>query len=294
MDSNPSIRTETDGRVRSIILCRPERYNAINAQLRDELAAAIDAADADNEVSVMLLRADGPAFCAGYALDEYAQQQPTGNKRQRRVWDSVQDLRNLAPFVSVFSKLWYASKPTIAAVQGWCIAGGTDLVFWADLIIAGESASFGYPPARVWGVPTNPLWVQRLGLQRAKQYLFTGDEITAKEAAKLGLVLEVCPDSQLQRRAMALAHRIAQVPTNQLQLIKLFLNQQAENQGMASSRLIGTLFDGIARHTQEGLDFVARAEEKGFRAAVRERDEPFGDYGERAKTKKRMQHPKNT
>jgi len=283
---SPSIRTETQDRVRSIILCRPERYNAINARLRDEFSAAMDAADADDNISVVLLRADGPSFCAGYALDEYTQQQ-TGQRSSSRVWDSAHDLRNISTFVSAFAKLWYSSKPTIAAVQGWCIAGGTDFVFWADLIVASESASFGYPPARVWGVPTNPLWVQRLGLQRAKQYLFTGDEMPAQEAAKLGLVLEVCPDSQLQERAMQLAQRIALVPCNQLQLMKLFLNQQAENQGIGSSRLIGALFDGIARHTQEGLEFVASAQTKGFRSAVRERDAPFGDYGEGVKGKKR-------
>src|SRR5205807_4088948 len=147
--------------------------------------------------------------------------------------------------------------------------------------------AFGYPPARVWGVPTDPLWVQRLGVQRAKQYLFTGDEIPAQEAAKLGLVLEVCPDSQLQARAMDLAQRIALVPANQLQLMKIFLNQQAENQGIASSRLIGSLLDGIARHTQEGLDFVAKAQAQGLRATVRERDKPFGDFGEGKQAKKR-------
>jgi enoyl-CoA hydratase len=291
MNSNPCVRTETEGHVCSIILCRPERYNAINAQLRDEFSAAMDTAEADDKVSVIVLRADGPAFCAGYALDEYAeaaQKQPTHGP-SGRVWDSVYDLRNISTFVSAFAKLWYSAKPTIAAVQGWCIAGGTDLVFWADMIVVAESASFGYPPARVWGVPTNPLWVQRLGFQRAKQYLFTGDELPAQEAAKLGLVLEVCPDNQLQARAMELAQRVALVPSSQLQLMKLFLNQQAENQGIGSSRLIGALFDGIARHTQEGLDFVANAQAQGFRAAVQERDAPFGDYGEGAKGKKRKQ-----
>jgi len=289
MNSTPSIRTETEGHVRSIILCRPERYNAINAQLRDEFSAAMDAADADDNVSVILLCADGPAFCAGYALDEYAEavQTQPAQRHVGRVWDSVYDLRNISAFVSAFAKLWYSAKPTIAAVQGWCIAGGTDLVFWADMIMAAENASFGYPPARVWGVPTNPLWVQRLGFQRAKQYLFTGDELPAQEAAKLGLVLEVCPDSELQSHAMQLAQRIALVPSSQLQLMKLFLNQQAENQGIGSSRLIGALFDGIARHTQEGLDFVTKAQAQGFRTAVQERDAPFGDYGEGVKGKKR-------
>ncbi len=193
----------------------------------------------------------------------------------------------ISRYVKTYLKLWYASKPTIAAVQGWCIAGGTDMVLCADIIIAGESASFGYPPSRVWGTPTTAMWVYRLGFERAKRYLLTGDEITAPEAARIGLILETVPDDQLQAHAMAFATRMARVPLNQLQMLKLMCNHPAEQMGLDSSRLLGSMFDGIARHTQEGLDFVTRAQEVGFRQAVRERDEPFGDYGAgpRAKSK---------
>ncbi|TMA56175.1 MAG: enoyl-CoA hydratase, partial [Deltaproteobacteria bacterium] len=179
---------------------------------------------------------------------------------------------------------WYAAKPTIAAVQGWCIGGGTDLVLCADLIVAAESASFGYPPARVWGAPTTALWVYRMGLERTKRYLFTGDEIPARKAAEIGLVLEVVPDDVLETHATALARRMARLPVSQLVMLKLLTNQTVENMGFASSRLLGTLFDGVARHTQEGHDFVRRAEAVGFRQAVRERDDPFGDYGSRKKS----------
>ncbi len=187
----------------------------------------------------------------------------------------------IGSFVDVYMKLWYARKPTIAAVQGWCIGGGTDMVLCADLIVAGEGASFGYPPSRVWGTPTTAMWVYRMGLERAKRYLLTGDEIPASTAAEIGMILEVVPDSELQDRALALARRMARVPTNQLVMLKLLCNQTAENMGLASSRMLGTLFDGVARHTQEGLDFVDRAQKIGFRQAVRERDDPFGDYGSR-------------
>ena len=197
----------------------------------------------------------------------------------RRIWDSVSDLRMISQFVNTYMKLWYAAKPTIAAVQGWCIGGGTDMVLCADIIIAAEGASFGYPPSRVWGTPTTAMWVYRLGLERAKRYLLTGDEIPAPEAARIGLILETVPDEQLRTHALAFARRMAQVPINQLMMLKLLCNQTVENMGMASSRLLGSLFDGIARHTQEGHDFVARASEVGFRQAVRERDDPFGDYG---------------
>jgi enoyl-CoA hydratase len=284
---SPAVRTETDAGVRSVVLSRPDEYNTITPELRDELAAAIDAADADRDVRVILLRADGPAFCAGYGLDWSTQAQAEEGETRERAWDSVADYQMMSRFVATYMKLWYASKPTIAAVQGWCIAGGTDMVLCADLIVAGESAVFGYPPSRVWGTPTTAMWVYRMGLEQAKRYLLTGDEIPAPEAARIGLILESVPDDELQEHAAALAGRMARLPLNQLQMLKLLCNQTAESMGMASSRTLGTLFDGIARHTQEGLDFVARSGEIGFRDAVRERDDPFGDYGSGPRSKRR-------
>ncbi len=281
-----TLRTETADGVRHIVLTRAAEYNTITPALRDELSRAIDDADADHEVRVILLRAEGPAFCAGYGLDWSTAAQAEEGKRIAsggRVWDSVADYRMMKTFVDAYMKLWYAQKPTIAAVHGWCIAGGTDLVLCADMIVAAESASFGYPPSRVWGTPTTAMWVYRMGLERAKRYLLTGDEIPAKKAVELGLILEVVPDAALLAHATALAVRMARVPANQLVMLKLLCNQTAEHMGMASTRLLGTLFDGVARHTQEGLDFVRRAEATGFRGAVRERDDPFGDYGSRPK-----------
>jgi enoyl-CoA hydratase len=295
-----TLRTETLAGVRHIVLCRPEAYNTITPALRDELAAAIDAADADRDVRVILLRAEGPAFCAGYGLDwstraqagetasaptqdpseavrPWAPEQRTDDRS--RVWDSVADMRMIGSFVDTYMRLWYAKKPTIAAVQGWCIGGGTDMVLCADCIVAGEGATFGYPPSRVWGTPTTAMWVYRMGLEQAKRYLLTGDAIPAREAARIGLILDVVPDADLLRHASALAERMARVPTTQLVMLKLLCNQTVENMGMASSRTLGTLFDGIARHTDEGLSFVRRAEDIGFREAVRERDDPFEDYG---------------
>lgn len=279
-----TLRTETVAGVRHIVLCRPEAYNTITPELRDELAAAIDEADADHDVHVILLRAEGPAFCAGYGLDWAVPSQAAADDastRGARAWDSVADLRMMGRFVDTYMKLWYARKPTIAAVQGWCIGGGTDMVLCADLIVAADDARFGYPPSRVWGTPTTAMWVYRMGLERAKRYLLTGDEIPAHKAAELGLILEVVPASDLVAHATALAKRMARLPVNQLVMLKLLCNHTAEHMGLGTSRLLGTLFDGVARHTQEGLDFVARAREVGFRQAVRERDDPFGDYGSR-------------
>jgi enoyl-CoA hydratase len=280
MPEYTTLRTELSDGVGSIWLTRADEYNTITPALRDELADAIDAHDADPDVRVILLRAEGPAFCSGYGLD-WSTAAQAWEGTDGRAWDSVADYRMMSRFVDTYLKLWYASKPTIAAVQGWCIAGGTDLVLCADIIIAADGASFGYPPSRVWGTPTTAMWVYRLGLEKAKRYLFTGDEIPAPEAARVGLVLETVPDGELQAHALAFAKRMAQVPTTQLVMLKLLCNQTAENMGLTSGRTLGTLFDGIARHTQEGLDFVERAQDVGFRQVVRERDDPFGDYGSR-------------
>ena len=231
------------------------------------------------------MTAEGKAFCAGFGLDWSTVGQATAERTGGRVWDTVADVRMIGRFGNTFAKLHTISKPTIAAVQGWCIAGGTDMILNADIIIAGESARFGYPPARVWGVPEAPwVWVARLGLERAKRYLFTGDELTAAEAADGG----DDPRMRARRRARgardALAHRVALLPLNQLQMMKWLLNDVARHQYEPdTSRLLGFIFDGVARHTQEGLDFVARAQEIGWREAVRERDRPFGDYGERGR-----------
>src|SRR5689334_6861953 len=214
-----TLRTETADGVRHIVLTRAVEYNTITPALRDELSQAIDDADADHDVRVILLRAEGPAFCAGYGLDWSTAAQADESKRIAsggRVWDSVGDYRMMKTFVDTYMKLWYAQKPTIAAVHGWCIAGGTDMVLCADMIVAAESASFGYPPSRVWGTPTTAMWVYRLGFQQAKRWLFTGDEIRAREAERIGLALEVVPDAELEQRGVEFARRMARLPANQL------------------------------------------------------------------------------
>jgi enoyl-CoA hydratase len=281
----PAIRVDDDGAVRHLVLCRPDEYNTITPELRDELVTTLTDADRDPGVRVVLLRAEGPAFCSGYGLDWSTAAQATEHEGRDRVWDSMADLQMIGRFAEAFALLHTISKPTIAAVHGWCIAGGTDFVLNADLIVAAESATFGYPPARVWGIPEAPwVWVARLGLERAKRFLLTGDSISGEEAARIGMILECVPDDDLVAHAGALAQRMAQMPLNQLQMLKLVCNDVASQMYKPdTSRLLGCLFDGVARHTQEGLDFVARAQEAGFRQAVRERDDPFGDYGSRSR-----------
>jgi enoyl-CoA hydratase len=280
---NAPISISTADHVRVLTLARGDEYNTINPALRDALSDALDEADRDDDIRVVLLRAEGPAFCAGYQLDWATAGQAATDASGGRVWDSAADVQMIGRYAATWAKLHTISKPTLAAVQGWCIAGGTNMVLHADMIVCSESSKFGYPPMRVWGIPEAPwVWIARLGLERAKRYLFTGDEISGSDAARIGLVLECVADAELDAHTRALAARMAQLPLNQLQMIKWSLNDTARNMyAPDSSRILGCLFDGVARHSQEGLDFVARSTDVGFRQAVRERDDPFGDYGSR-------------
>jgi enoyl-CoA hydratase len=183
--------------------------------------------------------------------------------------------RNVRGFMSLF----HADKPVVCKVHGFCVGGGTDLALCSDLLVVADDAKIGYPPARVWGVPTTALWLHRLGLERAKRLLFTGDCLTGREAVAWGLAIESAPPAELDQRFEALLERIARIPVNQLVMMKLLLNQSAMAQGLATTQILGTLFDGIARHTPEGHAFQQRAMAAGFKQAVLERDEPFGDFG---------------
>jgi enoyl-CoA hydratase len=173
-----------------------------------------------------------------------------------------------------------ADKPVICKVHGFCVAGGTDMALCSDLLVIAADAKIGYPPARVWGSPTTALWAARIGAQRAARLLFTGDCLTGAEAAEWGLAIEAPAPEELDERAEALAQRVARLPVNQLIMMKLLLNQALlGGGGLHATQTLGVILDGITRHTPEGHAFRARAAEAGWRQAVRERDEPFGDHG---------------
>jgi enoyl-CoA hydratase len=196
-------------------------------------------------------------------------------------WDPVIDYQMMARNVRGFMSLFHANKPVVCKVHGFCVAGGTDLALCSDLLVIAEDAKIGYPPARVWGVPTTALWGHRIGLERAKRLLFTGDCLNGREAFEWGLAVECAPSARLDERFEILLERIARMPVNQLIMMKLLLNQTVAAAGLQATQILGTVFDGIARHTREGYGFQQRAAEAGFKQAVRERDEPFGDFGPR-------------
>ncbi len=264
-----------DGRVARITLDRPERANAITLDTPRELAESVERANLDPEIHVIALAGNGKGFCGGYDLKKFAEQ-GMPNHDPGEVWDPVLDWQGMSRNVRGFMSLFHSDKPVVCKVHGFCVAGGTDMALCSDLLVIAEDARIGYPPARVWGSPTTALWAHRLGPQRAKRLLFTGDLIDGAQALEWGLAIEAPPAAELDARFEALLQRIALTPVNQLVMMKLLVNSTVEAQGLAATQTLGTLFDGVARHTEEGYAFQKRAMEAGFKEAVRERDEPYG------------------
>lgn len=295
-DRYRTLTYEVDGRVARITFDRPEAGNAITADTPLELAEVVERADLDRRVHVMLLSGRGKGFCGGYDLSIFAENLTedggpdprTGtaldpdiqarNHDPAEVWDPMVDYAMMSRFNRGFASLLHANKPTVAKLHGFAVAGGTDIALHCDQIICADDTKIGYPPTRVWGVPATGLWAHRLGDQRAKRLLLTGDCLSGKQAQEWGLAIESCPAAELDDRAEALVQRIAAMPINQLMMVKLALNSALLAQGVTNSAMVSTVFDGISRHTREGYAFQQRAAEVGFREAVRERDEPFGDY----------------
>jgi len=272
------IRYEVRDRKAYLTLDRPERLNAITMEMARLLRELVERADADPEVHVIVLQGAGRSFCAGYDLKQYAEQ---GDLSQPPVWDPIEDYRMMKRNTDDFFTLWRSLKPTIAKVHGHAVAGGSDIALSCDLVVMAEDARIGYMPARVWGCPTTAMWVYRLGAERAKRMLLTGDTIDGTTAAEWGLVLQAVPVEELDAAVEALADRMTGVPVNQLVMQKLMINQAYDNMGLQGTQVLATLFDGITRHSPEGRWFQEFAEQHGFPAAVRWRDSgrPIPDGG---------------
>ena len=290
---------EVTDRVARITLDRPGRGNGLTPTLIAELAACVEQADLDPAVHVILLAGNGSGFCGGYDLVDSAEGMGDGafggadappgspvdpaviaaNHDPSSTWDPMLDYGMMRRNVRAFMTLFHATTPVVCKVHGFCVAGGTDLALCSDLLVIAADAKIGYPPARVWGSPTTSLWAHRLGPQRAKRLLFTGDSLSGVEALEWGLAIEAPEPADLDERTEVLVSRIARMPQNQLAMMKLLVNQSLYAQGLHTTQVLGTVFDGITRHTAEGHAFQQHAAEAGFRQAVRDRDEPFGDAG---------------
>lgn len=264
---------ERHPRVARLLLNRPERLNAINDETPREIRAAVEWAQSNDEVHVIVVEGAGKGFCGGYDLVRYAQGSSDRPAQDRpHPWDPMVDYAHMKRNTEDFMSLWRCSKPTIAKVHGHAVAGGSDIALSCDLLMMAEDARIGYMPTRVWGCPTTAMWTYRLGPTRAKQMMFTGDTIDGSTAAAWGLANEAVPAAQLESATMKLANRIAGVPRSHLAMHKMVVNQVMLTMGLEQSQMLATVFDGITRHNPEGEWFRAYAQAEGFKAAVAWRD----------------------
>lgn len=286
-DSNASVRYEERDSIAIISLDRPEKLNTLTEQVVQGVADGIDAATASKTVRAVVLRGQGRVFTAGYDLVAgeaggwTSPYDAPSIETRAGAWDPVRDYQWMRSNVQRFMKIWHCPKPVIGQVHGFAVGGATDLVLCCDQLFMADDAYIGYAPSRIFGTPTTMLWVYRLGLEHAKQFLLTGEAIDAETALRIGLVSRVYPADELPARVEAHAERFQHIPANQLALNKLLINQAFENMGLGTTQMLGTFFDGVTRHTEEALRWAESFREKGFREVIRERDAPFGDYGER-------------
>ena len=283
----PAVRYEERDAIAILTIDRPEKLNTLTEAVVQGIADGIDRATASRAVRAVVLRGEGRVFTAGYDLvagegggwsSRYDAPAPPP---RAGAWDPVRDLSFMGHNVERFMKIWHCPKPVIGEIRGFAVGGATDLVLCCDLLFMAEDAFIGYAPSRIFGTPTTMLWVYRLGLEHAKQFLLTGEAIDAATALRIGLVSRVFPAAELSEAAEAHARKFRHIPGNQLALNKLLINQAFENMGLRTTQLLGTLFDGVTRHTEEAYRWAESFAEKGFREVIRERDAPWGDYGER-------------
>ena len=262
--------------VAHITLNRPEKLNALSAQLRAEVMDAIRESGLDEEVNAIIIKGAGRAFSAGADLTASRAPQPDGAPRQRPT--VRQDLDNLLTGLESTSRMWNSRKPVIGQIHGYCLAAATDFILHADILICAENTQFGFPPVRAMGTPPTHMWTYLVGPQWAKYMLFTGNSIDGKTAERIGLVLKAVPADELEEEANHLAETIAKVPYGLLAVHKRIVNYAIEMMGRNVVQQVAAEGDAIGHIEPSNIEFGRIAATQGIKAALEWRDGKFGDY----------------
>jgi enoyl-CoA hydratase len=262
---------ETDEKVSIITLNRPEKLNAISAELQRQLTAAFARADADAATSVVLLRAEGRSFCAGYDIS--AKEPGADDWRS----DSSKAHEHLRPQLEFEMLPWMLKKPVIASVQGHVMGGGCELVMLCDLTIAADNASFGEPEVRFSSVGPAIVMPMIIGYKKARELLYFGDTIDACTALDLGMVNRVVLLAELRETSLRYAKRLSLISPEALFATKRAVNRGADAAGFrtalyAGLDVVGPLYATKTEFGQKFRDIVAS---EGVPAAVRWRSAQF-------------------
>lgn len=275
--------TDVDDGVCTITLNRPDELNTIVPPMPDEFEQAMRLATLDEEVAVIVVRGAGRSFCAGYDFGGGFHHWDAGITTDGK-WDPSKDASwgtnaFTSPHQKFFS-MWKSAKPVIAQVHGWCVGGGSDNALSADIVIASEDAIIGTPYSRMWGAYLTGMWIYRLGLAEAKWRALTGEPFTGREAADIGLINKAVPFDQLEATVAEVVAKLRTIPWSQLMAQKMVVNHAYEQMGLGAVQTLGPILDGVMRNTPDAIEWIDRAETDGVRAAIIERDGPFGDYSQ--------------
>lgn len=281
MVSNEHVGFDVQDRVARITLNRPERRNALSWEMLVELRAALLEADDLRSVGVVVLEGAGTDFCAGYdmksAYARYAAEGGADSPYRSGSGSFDDDAWKLERFQELLRTAFVVHKPVVAKVHGHCVAGGSDLALYCDMVVAAEDARIGFPATRAMGSPPNHMWIYNVGPQWAKRLLLTGDVVSGADAAKIGLAVASAPAAQLDEEVMAMARRMATIDAELLATQKRIVNLALELQGAGTLPRLAAEMDARAHLSRAKKDFDADVAAIGFKAAARKRDEPFGD-----------------
>ncbi|MCP5028085.1 MAG: crotonase/enoyl-CoA hydratase family protein [Actinomycetia bacterium] len=267
-----------------ITLNRPEKRNALSRPLLTELEAALWRADDDKRVHCVIIRGAGPSFCSGYDLGGMGDVREGGDDTPRRTTRTIDDDSwQLERGQQKLRVLWDMHKPTIAQIHGYCLAGGTDLALFCDMVIAADDALIGFPPARNLGSLPNSMWLYHAGPQWAKRLTMTGDLISGEDAAHIGLVMKSVPADLLEDEVRSLARRLSLIDADLLSSNKRVINMGMELMGARVLQRYAAETDARAHRAPGTQAYFAAVKEGGLRGAFAERDTRFGDPRVRAR-----------
>lgn len=262
--------------VRRLTLNRPEKRNALNNELRGAIFSALEAHDRDGEVKVTIVRGAGPAFCSGYDL--------SADNRVGQPYHSAGGLGQWSRHVvEGWFHVWDLAKPVIAQVHGYCLAGGTELATACDLVYVADDAQIGYPPVRLMSPPDMQFHPWLMGMRQAMESMLTGDALSGRDAAAKGWATRSYPAADLEREVLAIADRVAKLPTELAQINKRSVHRAMEIAGLRAAIRAGTEIQALAFQTEPSKQYMNRFRRDGKSVSdlLSERDTSFGDYRER-------------
>mgnify|MGYP001168971362 FL=1 len=277
-------RLGTDERIARITLNRPEKMNALSQELLFELRDALELLESDDSARVIILKGAGRTFSAGYDLtpaektgeDAIARQFKTHDDSNRRLWQGIRG--GMQRITNIHMYYWNIQKITIAQVHGFAIAGGCELSMMSDLVTADKAARFGHPGLRFAGSRTSMILPLIIGMRKAKELFYTGENISGEEAANIGLINYAWDINDLEDKTIALADRIANLPADHLAMLKIHINRFYENMGIYSSVHSSTDLDAAGLYTSQSYMWADKMQNEGFKEALAWRDGPYQDY----------------